>query len=368
MGLAENPPSCIGWGVMPKVWVFVAALALAGAPGLALAAEPVAAARPATASINEEGFVRIGGIEQWVTLHGQDRSKPVILMVHGGPGNPMTPYAHPYFQAWEKDFVIVQWDQRGAGMTYGRNPPAEGEHLTVERLRDDGIEVAAYAARRLGKSKVILMGGSWSSILGTHMAKARPDLFHAYVGSSHLARSADNLKASYDRTLGLALAGADQDAIDKLKALGPPPWTNPRAFGIVRRITRKYEAARTDPAPAEWMELAPAYATPKAQADYEGGEDYSYIEFVGLHGEGMYSQTDLYALGPRFEIPVFVILGEQDLVSTPEVARAWFDTLQAPDKAFVLLPRTGHDPNPAMAAAQLEILRTRVTPLIGKGG
>ena len=354
---------------MSKFLILAAALALAGAPNLAVAAAPAvpAVAAPASIPINEEGFVRIGGIEQWVTIHGQDRSKPVILMVHGGPGNPMTLYAHPYFQAWEKDFVIVQWDQRGAGMTYGKNPPAEGEHLTVERLRDDGIEVATYAAQHLGKPKLILMGGSWSSILGTHMAKARPDLFYAYVGSSHLARSADNLKASYDKTMALAKAGGDTDAIGKLEALGPPPWTNPRAFGITRRITRKYEGARTDPAPAEWMELAPAYATDKARADYEGGEDYSYIEFVGMHGEGMYSKTDLYALGPKFELPVYVILGEQDLVSTPEVARAWFDTIQAPQKAFVLLPRTGHDPNPAMAAAQWEILRTKVLPLIGKG-
>lgn len=352
---------------MSKFLNLIMALALAGSPGLALARAP---AQPPVAeaakSIHEEGFVRIGGIEQWVTLYGEDRSKPVILMVHGGPGNPMTPYANPYFKAWEKDFVIAQWDQRGAGMTYGKSPPAEGEHLTVQRLRDDGIEVADYVRQHLGKRKLILMGGSWSSILGTHMAKARPDLFHAYIGSSHLARSADNLKASYDATLSLARAAGDQDAIGKLETIGPPPWINPRNFGIIRRITRKYEAMRIDPAPAEWMERAPAYATPKALADYEGGEDYSYIEFVGMIGEGMYSKTDLYALGPKFALPVYVILGEQDLVSTPEVARAWFDTIQAPDKAFVLLPRTGHDPNPAMAAAQLEILKTRVLPRIGK--
>ncbi|WP_419252212.1 alpha/beta fold hydrolase [Caulobacter sp. ErkDOM-YI] len=354
---------------MSKFSGLMAALILTCAPGLATAQAPD---RPAVAApvkaIHEEGFVRIGGIEQWVTIHGEDRSRPVILMAHGGPGNPMTPYANPYFQAWEKDFVIAQWDQRGAGMTFGQSPPAEGESLTVERLRDDGIEVAAYVSQRLGKQKLILMGGSWSSILGTHMAKARPDLFHAYVGSSHLARSADNLKASYDRTLELARAGGDQDAIGKLETVGPPPWTNPRNFGIIRRITRKYEAARTDPAPAQWMARAPAYETPKALADYEGGEDYSYIEFVGMKGQGMYSKTDLYALGPKFALPVYVILGEQDLISTPEVARAWFDTLQAPDKAFVLLPRTGHDPNPAMAAAQLEILKTKVLPRIGKGG
>lgn len=150
---------------MSKFLNLIMALALAGSPGLALARAP---AQPPVAeaakSIHEEGFVRIGGIEQWVTLYGEDRSKPVILMVHGGPGNPMTPYANPYFKAWEKDFVIAQWDQRGAGMTYGKSPPAEGEHLTVQRLRDDGIEVADYVRQHLGKRKLILMGGSWTGV------------------------------------------------------------------------------------------------------------------------------------------------------------------------------------------------------------
>ena len=83
--------------------------------------------------------------------------------------------------------------------------PCYNEADNVETLRDDGIEVANYVRQHLGQQKLILMGGSWSSILGTHMAKARPDLFHAYVGSSHLARSADNLKASYDRTVPAAV-------------------------------------------------------------------------------------------------------------------------------------------------------------------
>ena len=64
-------------------------------------------------------------------------------------------------------------------------------------------------------------------------------------------------------------------------------------------------------------------------------------------------------------------LSGPDHVSAREVRVVELELLapgSSADKAFVLLPRTGHDPNPAMAAAQLEILRTRVTPLIGKGG
>src|SRR5437868_8485040 len=35
--------------------------------------------------ISEEGFVPIGGIEQWVSIRGADRKNPVLLLLHGGP-------------------------------------------------------------------------------------------------------------------------------------------------------------------------------------------------------------------------------------------------------------------------------------------
>ena len=93
-------------------------------------------------AIDEKGFVRIGGIEQWVRIKGASCVKPVIVVVHGGPGNPNTPFADNLFKAWEKDYTVVQWDQRGAGMTFGRNPVTDEEPLVPERLRDDGVEVA----------------------------------------------------------------------------------------------------------------------------------------------------------------------------------------------------------------------------------
>ena len=63
-------------------------------------------------------------------------------------------------------------------------------------------------------------------------------------------------------------------------------------------------------------------------------------------------------------MPIFLVQGEEDLVTTPELAKAYFDTITAPEKAFVLLPRTGHDPNAAMIAAQYDLLKTRVLPLV----
>lgn len=346
--------------------IFAAAL-LSLWPGLGAAqAAPTSAAdlNPACRSpgraVDEAGFVRIGGIQQWVVVEGQDCANPVVLIVHGGPGNPNTPFAHNLFGAWTKDFTVVQWDQRGAGKTYGANPPAEGEALTIERLAEDGVEVARHLAQRLGKRKVILMGGSWGSAVAVHMAQARPDLFHAYVGTAQLVSYADDVKASYARTLGLARGAGDADTVGKLEALGPPPWTNPRGFGVLRRATRKYEALKTDPPPADWFKFAAGYDTPAYEAAYEAGEDYSFLQFVGMAGDGMGPRLDLRKLGTRFETPVFLLQGDEDLVTPLDISKAYFDSLSAPAKLFVRLPRTGHDPNRAMIDGQREVLETRV--------
>lgn len=349
-----------------RVPLMIAAMVVAGS------ASPVRSASQATPApapcapgqrIGEQRFVPIGGIDQWITITGENCANPVILFVHGGPGNPLSPYADSLFAGWEKDFTLVQWDQRGSGWTYARKPPAAGSMLTLERMIADGVAVAEYLTRRLGTPKVILVGGSWGSVLAVHMARARPDLFHAYVGFAQMVSYRENPAASYASTIAAARAAGDEATVAALEALGSPPWKNPRSFGILRRATRVYEAKTTDPAPGSWWVRPAVYDTPELRESYEEGEDYSYLQFVGLQGDGMFSRVDLPALGSDFRLPVYIVQGAEDLVTVPEIAKRYFDRIAAPDKQFVLVPRTGHDPNRAMLAA-VHALITRAARLI----
>jgi pimeloyl-ACP methyl ester carboxylesterase len=162
-----------------------------------------------TQKIDEQKFVPIGGIEQWITVSGTGCKNPVVLILHGGPGNTMSPYANNIYAAWLKEFTVVQWDQRGAGRTFGRNPGAAESELTIDRMTKDGVELAAYLARVMNTQKIILVGGSWGSVLGVHMAKSRPDLFHAYVGSGQLVSDRENQDDSVRSVLALARAAGD---------------------------------------------------------------------------------------------------------------------------------------------------------------
>src|SRR5262245_26867517 len=74
--------------------------------------------------IDEARYVEIGGIDQWVTIRGENRNNPVLLFLHGGPGDATNPWGYAGFRSWLKVFTVVQWDQRGAGRTFGRNGPS----------------------------------------------------------------------------------------------------------------------------------------------------------------------------------------------------------------------------------------------------
>jgi hypothetical protein len=70
--------------------------------------------------------VRIGGIEQWVSIRGTDKRNPVLLVIHGGPGYVLMPMSWWSSRDWEEYFTVVQWDQRGSGKTYLLNDPNNG--------------------------------------------------------------------------------------------------------------------------------------------------------------------------------------------------------------------------------------------------
>ena len=317
---------------------------------------PAVCATPSSPII-DESYIKIGGIEQWVTIRGARCDNPVILFVHGGPGNALSPYSHAIYGAWEKDFTIVHWDQRGAGKTFLRNPATDDTVLTIEQMAADGVEVASYITAHLRQPQVILLGGSWGSALGVTMVHLKPALFSAYIGVGQMVTYRDNIVASYTKTLGLARAAGDSVTVAALEALGAPPWTNPRNSGVLRRATRVYEAKTALPAPKAWWTPEAQYATPQYEAAAEAADDYSYLQFVGMTGKGIASRLDLPTLGLKFDMPVYIFEGDGDLVTVPEVARRYFERITAPHKEFIPVPQAGHDPNGALVDAEFGLLK-----------
>src|SRR5205823_3715858 len=133
-------------------------------------------------------------------------------------------WGYASFRNWLKSFTVVQWDQRGAGRTFGRNGEAAGSTITIERMVQDGVELAELLLKRLQKDKIVLVGHSWGSTLGVFMAKARPELFSAFVGTGHVTDPARNYAVAYAALVEKASREGNSRAVEELKEVGPPPY------------------------------------------------------------------------------------------------------------------------------------------------
>lgn len=289
--------------------------------------------------IDESQYVRIGGIEQWVTIRGQNRDNPVLLFLHGGPGDVTNPWTFGLFAPWERHFTVVQWDERGAGKTYGKNGPAIGPTITVDRLVQDGLELSEYLRKHLGKDKIILVGHSFGSVLGVRMAKARPELFYAYVGTGQVSDESRNYSVAYEALLKKARELNEQQAVSELTKAGPPPYPSGEGFRVQWKWANYFEGANQFLLWTLGLRLTAPGSSIKDLNDSEAGEALSGERLVP---ELMSMKARIKDVGLEFSIPMFVFQGEEDFTTATSLAQQYLESIKAPQKAFVLLKGGGH--------------------------
>jgi pimeloyl-ACP methyl ester carboxylesterase len=288
--------------------------------------------------IDESKYVMIGGIEQWISIRGEDRANPVLLFLHGGPGDATNPWAYAVFRPWLRKFTVVQWDQRGAGRTLGKNGRSLGPTITVDRMVSDGIELSELLRKTLKQDKLIVLGHSWGTRIGVLMAKARPDLFYAYVGTGQLgADPAKTDSASYAALLKKAESIGDQRAIRELEEVGRPPWKDGRGFAVQHRWSNLFEHAD--------VFLPSTLALALSAPGYSLSDVNDWIEGQILSAQRLVPQEraiGIDSLGGEFRVPVFVIQGAEDFTTPTSLAWDFERSIHAPRKAFVTIEGGGH--------------------------
>lgn len=286
---------------------------------------------------------RIGGIDQWINVRGQDRNNPMILFVHGGPASPITPTMWEFQRPIEEYFTVANYDQRGAGKTYGEtDPQAVSGTIRLERYVDDAIEVAEHLRRRYGKRKLVLMGHSWGTIIGMKAALKRPDLFYAYVGIGQVISVRENERISFEYAMAQAKAHANQEALRDLNAIAPYPGDQPitRERIIVARKWPQYygglSAFRSNSAYFfDGPLLSPEYDR-KQLRDIDQG---SLLTLGRVLPE--FVDVDFTAL-ERFPIPVVMFLGRHDYTTPTAPTEAWLKQVTAPYKQAVWFEHSAH--------------------------
>jgi pimeloyl-ACP methyl ester carboxylesterase len=310
----------------PGFLLIVTCLGLLGCVTAANSRVPNTIATP----IQETRFVTLGGVEQWITIRSANRDNPVLLVVHGGPGDAQSSLRGTY-EVYEKDFTIVQWDQRGAGKTYAKNPNSPPEPKRVEL---DGIELAQYLCKYLAKKKLLLLGWSWGSHLGVEMVQRRPDLFAAYIGTGQVGSWRVSVKAQFDFMLAKSRAANDRKKVELMEAIGTPDPNNATQYFSWWNMRNPY-MARAD---ARWIEYLMELARSNPdEPTVAAGMEYSMRTVLPS-----ILATDLSATARILKVPFFVIQGKEDMATPTSVAVKYFNVVEAPKKKLILIDHAGH--------------------------
>jgi proline iminopeptidase len=296
--------------------------------------------------IDRSEIVRIGGVDQWVSIRGNHRDNPVLLVLHGGPGYVEAPLSWWYGRGWEEYFTVVEWDQRGAGKTYLLNDPKTvAPTMTPERFVGDTEEMAAWLRTTLHKPKIFVWGHSWGSYLGLQLALRHPDWLYAYIGTGQVTNSPESERRAWRFAMDSAQAAGNTAAMTELQAIAPYPRTGaPSPLAAVMTVHKwsdfyggvmAYRHDQEDESHAG--RLSPDYADAEAPRIYDGNGFSERFLLAGLLNLDLSGVT-------RLGCPLILLEGRHDHTTNADVAHDWFEHVRAPEKHFVWFEDSAHEP------------------------
>ncbi|MFT5431348.1 MAG: pimeloyl-ACP methyl ester carboxylesterase, partial [Myxococcota bacterium] len=181
---------------------------------------PGAAAVVAPPAVNSVEFISVGGVEHRVYLRGQYEHLPVLVVVHGGPGDPSSQRAHRWSDALINQFIVVHYDQRGSGGT----KPADAATINAKQLQKDLEALVETLCARFKVARVTLVGHDFGATLALRSAAASPDRFWSVVAISPVINGHESEAISYRFQIRQFKAADDFQTVRVLQKIGGPPW------------------------------------------------------------------------------------------------------------------------------------------------
>lgn len=282
--------------------------------------------------------VKIGGMDQWILMRGNNTENPVLLWLHGGPGSSQMPIAHRFDGELEKEFIVVHWDQRGAGKS---NPFHFNEHtMTFEQFVSDGHELTQYLKKKFQKDKIYLVGHSWGTQFGSKMAQLYPNDYYAFVAISQVVDTESGAKLSYDWLAQKIKDSGKKKDQELLQSIGKPPYTDHKTFVKFAKTVEAYGGG---------MDLGMAKLIPIALRSSE----YTLLDYIrwlrgATRGSGpMWNAGKPIKLSDEItelHVPVYYFSGQNDYNTPAQMVRNYIEHLKAPKKELVIFEKSSHAP------------------------
>jgi len=284
--------------------------------------------------------VTLGGVEQWLLIRGWDRSNPVLLHLHGGPGSADISIARFFDAELIQHFTVVHWDQRGAGKSFSPDIPPES--MTRGQFVEDIRELAKLLCERFGVPKIYLVGHSWGSEIGALAASRHPELFHAYVGVAQVVEESEQERISYQFVLDRAREAGNAKAVRELEEIGPPPYDGVAELLVQRGWLERFGGVSR----SKETEMRALIRRALSSPDYSLLDAVKFFRGQSFSSGHMYEEsrvTNLFQQAPRIEVPVYFFAGRHDYNCPSEEAERYYRALDAPrGKHFIWFESAAH--------------------------
>lgn len=314
--------------------------------------------KPLPGSIASLEQVTLNGSKQWITIRGEDVSKPVLLWLAGGPGGSDLAAVRINLGGLEKHFVVVNWDQPGAGKSFDS---VDRSKMTVERYLEDGHALVLQLKERFKQDKIYIAGESWGSAFGVLFVQRYPELFHAFAGTGQMVAFTENDQMCYDFALNWARERGDTEKVAKLTKQGPPPYYDSGvAMEQATYLLDTFSYMNQNPAiygrkASTWDDLAASEYAIYDKVSWLRG----VLETLGV----VYPQLwdiDFRKQAAKLDVPVYFLIGRHDVNAPVKLVEDYMAVLEAPHKEIVWFEHSGHTPWVTEADEFVRVLAEKV--------
>lgn len=267
--------------------------------------------------IDSTGILSIGGIKQFISIRASDNTKPLLLFLHGGPGNSVIHYAEKFTKRLQDHFIVVQWDQRNAGKTLALNKSPLP--LTIEMFQHDTHAVIDSLLKRFHQPKLYLAGHSWGTFLGFYIAKNYPELLHAYIPISPMINQLESERTILEMMKEKARKTGNDIAIKELD-LVKIPFENGEQLYFHRKWVLKFMGSKA--------KITKSYV-----------EEWA-VTWLPVFNEA--SKDNLFESAPTIGCPVYFFVGRKDYQTNSILTEKYYQTLSAPKKNLFWFEHSGH--------------------------
>ena len=308
--------------------------------------------------IQEDAYVEIGGIEQFMQIRGEDLNNPVVLWLHGGPGFPLT-YMNYYYQGeLEKDFTVACLEQRGCGRTYYKNTHAA--NASPDDLLSDIHEAVEVLKKRFHKEKVIIMAQSWGTVIGMKYTEQHPENVAAYIGVGQVTQFAKGKVYSARKAADLAERQGNTRDAERLRELAAAfeqvsdiQNVNIKDLEEMIITSGSYLKAAGEMSGMKQMITAltsPHFNLNDAKWFLFASSTKNFIDSQTELIDYMYIGFDLNKIRLSENVPVLFVQGDCDYITPTDMVKEYCESTDSDSVRIVTIPDTGHTPfldNPA---------------------